>query len=145
MTAFAALPGGDGVPPEPEWSEIFDDVLEQALAHETWGLVVREMRGAETLTVANGHAIKRLCIAAVLYERSARDVAEHGSVIRAKKSGVLQYSPHFVVARQMGEDIKTLEMHLGISPIGRRKVAKAPKAKDGAARPSDTYLKREPK
>lgn len=137
---FPALPGGDGVPEEPDWSMTLDDPLEIAMAHESWGLIIREMKGAGTLSVANGHAIMRLCFSLVLYDRSVREVAENGSVVRAKKSGVLQYSPYWVVVRQLDNDIRTGEAHLGISPLGRRKVGKATRT-SGQARASDKYLK----
>jgi hypothetical protein len=55
---FAAISGGDGTPPEPNWRSIFTEDDDIACASVQWGLVVREMRDASTLAVANGHAIK---------------------------------------------------------------------------------------
>ncbi|WP_457094920.1 hypothetical protein [Microvirga sp. P5_D2] len=57
---FAAHEGGDGVPAEPDWASIYSGELDIAAAHEEWGFAIRDMREAQTLTVANGHAIKRL-------------------------------------------------------------------------------------
>jgi hypothetical protein len=42
-----ALPSGDGVPPEPDWTNVYSDEAERAEARTEWGLVVREMRDGE--------------------------------------------------------------------------------------------------
>ncbi|MEW9837307.1 hypothetical protein ABUE29_18655, partial [Mesorhizobium sp. ZMM04-4] len=67
-----SIEGGDGVPVEPDWRSIYDDELDIAEASEQWGVVTREMKDAGTLTVANGHAIRRLVEFRVQYERAAR-------------------------------------------------------------------------
>ncbi len=142
---LATIPGGDGTPPEPDWAATYSDVLDLALARQTWGEVVREMRDAGTLAVVNGHAIMRLCNFRIIYERAAREAAENGAVIKAKKTGVLMYSPHWIVTRQADDAMRAIEDALGISPLRRGKVTKAARRK-AAARPADRYLGgREPK
>lgn len=140
MTKITEIGGGDGMPPEPDWTATYSDVFDLALAHETWGQVTREMKEAGTLAVVNGHAIQRLVNFRIIYERAARAAAEQGAVIKAKKSGVLQYSPHWIVARQASDTMRALEADLGISPLRRSKAGKA--ITRAAAKPSDKYLGR---
>jgi hypothetical protein len=52
------------------------------------------MREAGTLAVANGHAIRRLVEFGLQYDRSVARVAEQGTVIKAKRTGVPQINPH---------------------------------------------------
>lgn len=140
MANLRVINGGDGMPPEPDWSATYSDVMDIALARETWAQVTREMHQAGTLAVANGHAIMRLCNFRIIYERANRAAAEQGAVIKAKKTGVLQYSPHWIVARQADDSIRALEAELGISPLRRSKVGRTPKR--AAPKPSDKYLNR---
>jgi P27 family predicted phage terminase small subunit len=133
------IEGGDGLPPEPDWSATYNDVLDQALARETWGQVTREMMEAGTLAVVNGHAIQRLVNFRIIYERAARAAAEQGAVIKAKKTGVLQYSPHWIVSRQADDAMRALEAELGISPLRRSRAGKAV-GRARKSRPADRYL-----
>jgi hypothetical protein len=59
-----------------------DDI---ALAQQQSVEVIREMREAGTLTVSNGHSIRRLIEFRVQYKRMARHVAERGLMITAKR------------------------------------------------------------
>lgn len=132
--------GGDGIPPEPDWASVYQDVLDQALAHEEWGIVLREMQEMQTIAMANGHAIKRLVMFRIQYERAARDVAENGPVVKAKKTRVPQYNPHWIVMRQADDAIRSLEGELGIAPLRRGRAGKATK-KTKVARAADRYLR----
>ena len=67
---LTAIEGGDGEPPEPDWAMVFADPLDIEIARDEWGLVIREMRTVETLSVANGHAIRRLVEFRVQYRRA---------------------------------------------------------------------------
>lgn len=139
MASLSVIDGGDGMPPEPDWTAIYSDVMDIALARETWQQVTREMQAIGTLSVVNGHAIWRLCTFRIVFERAARAAADQGAVIKAKKTGVLQYSPHWIVSRQADEAMRAIEAELGISPLRRSKAGKAP----GRARPkraADRYL-----
>lgn len=140
MTTFTPIDGGDGMPPEPDWTATYSDVFDLALAHETWGQITREMKAAGTLSVVNGHAIQRLVNFRIIYERAAREAAENGAVIRAPKTGVPQYSPHWIVCRQADDAMRALEGELGISPLRRGRVTKAT-TRARKPRPSDEYLR----
>ena len=135
-----AIEGGDGVPPEPDWRSLYSDDDDVSLAHEQWGLVVRELREAGILTTANGHAIRRLVEFRVQYEHMARHVAEKGPVIKAAKTKVPQYSPHWIVMRQADEHIRVAEAELGIAPTRRGKATKVQRVKKAQCA-ADNYLK----
>lgn len=135
-----ALDGGSGMPPEPDWSQVFADDLDIAFATEQWGAAVREMAGRGILAVANGHAIKRLIEFRVQYERAARQLAEHGPVIKAKRTGVPQINPHWTIMRQADEAVARAEAELGLAPVRRSKAAKVER-KVRQARAADDFLK----
>lgn len=138
--SVVSIEGGDGLPPEPDWQSIYDDDLDIAAAHEMWGIVTREMTDAKTLSVANGHAVKRLVEFHVQYERAARHVAEKGAILAptSKKTKVGQWNPNWSVMRQADDAIKALEAELGIAPVRRAKAARA-EIKKRRERASDAY------
>lgn len=137
---FAVHDGGDGKPSEPDWSSIYADELDIYAAHEQWGIAVRELQDAGTLSVANGGSIKRLVEFRIQYERSSRHVAEHGPVLKGKRAKVGQWNPHWSVMRQAEEHIRQIEARLGIDPISRGKATKVVRGKK-APRAADSYLK----
>ncbi|GAB4071742.1 P27 family phage terminase small subunit [Ancylobacter sonchi] len=130
----------DGAPPEPDWASLFTDELDIAIARDRWAIVVREMQEAGTLVLANDHAIRRLVDFSVQYERAARQVCEMGTILKARRSRVPQASPYWTVMRQAGEEIRVLEVELGISPVRRGKAQKVQRAKK-APRAADSYLR----
>jgi P27 family predicted phage terminase small subunit len=133
------IEGGGGIPDEPDWSQIYSDVLDIASAHEEWGIVVREMQSAHTITVANGHAIGRLVSFRLLYRTALQQIAERGAIL--KKSRGERYNPHWNVIHRAADACSALEAELGISPIRRARAAKAQK-RTTADRASDAYLRR---
>jgi phage terminase small subunit len=143
---LTAISGNDGLPPEPDWRTIFADDDDLAIAHDQWGIVVRELRDAGTLAVSNGHAIKRLVEFRVQYERAARHVAEKGAILAptSKKAKVGQWNPFWSVMRQAAQDINLAEAELGIAPVRRGKATKVQRGKK-APRAADNYLKAVPK
>lgn len=112
-------PGGDGTPPEPDWTGLYEDDFDVAIAREIWGQVIREMRGRDTLAVANGHQIKRYVMACVMHDAAARRVVEQGPVIKAKRSSVPQYNPWWSVLKDADARAASHEAELGISPRRR--------------------------
>jgi P27 family predicted phage terminase small subunit len=134
------IDGGDGLPPEPEWSQHYSDELDIEVARDEWGVVVREMQGAETLSVANGHAIRRLVEFRIQWRRASEHVADHGAIIRGKTTGRGgQWNPHWSVMRQADDKIRALEAELGLSPRRRAAAVKAKRRPDrGTA--ADDYL-----
>jgi P27 family predicted phage terminase small subunit len=116
---LTTLTGGEGVPPEPDWSTLFADELDLKIAREHWRTVVNEMREHQTLTVANGAAIKRLVMFHVEFERQARAVAEDGAIRHAKRTKVPQIHPAWSVMKQAAEAAASAEAELAISPRRR--------------------------
>ncbi|KTR02560.1 hypothetical protein NS365_21500 [Aureimonas ureilytica] len=137
---LTALLGGEGTPPEPDWEQVFADVLDVALAHDEWGRIIRELQEAQTITLANAHMIERMVLYRVQFERASRQVAEIGTIVKAKRTGVPQISPAWTVMRQAGEEIRILEVELGIPPVRRGKAAKVVK-KPKTQRASDAFLR----
>ena len=134
------IAGGEGVPSEPDWSLIYKGADEVAVAHEEWGVILREMQEAGTITVANGHAIRRLVEFRLQYERAGRIVARQGTVVPAKRTRVPQVNPYWVIMRQADEALKVLEAELGIAPVRRGRATKVKREKK-IERASDRYLK----
>ena len=134
------IDGGDGLPPEPEWSQHYSDELDIEVARDEWGVVVREMQDAETLAVANGHAIRRLVEFRIQWRRASEHVAEHGAIIQSKTTGKGgQWNPNWSVMRQADGAIRALEAELGLAPRRRSAVEKA-KKRSKTGRPADDYL-----
>jgi P27 family predicted phage terminase small subunit len=134
-----SIEGGDGVPAEPDWQSLYDDELDIAEANEQWGIITREMKDAGTLTVANGHAIRRLVEFRVQYQRASRHVAEKGAILKGKRAKVGQWNPYWSVMSQAQDKITALEKALGISPDARSKAGKVQRAKK-TSRAADAYL-----
>ena len=134
------IEGSDGVPPEPDWALHYSDESDIEAARDEWGVVVREMQGAETLAVCNGHAIRRLVEFRIQYERAANHVAKNGAIIKAKTTGKGgQWNPNWSVMRQADHAIRALEAELGLAPRRRAAVVKA-KRRVRKGRPIDDYL-----
>lgn len=140
MAEVIAIGGGDGVPPEPNWRTIFGRAADREAAASYWRGLVSEMRGAEKLAVANAHSIKRLVVAYVTFDISAREVLKSGPVMKAKKTGVPTYNPWWTTMSNANSQAAALEKELCVSPRERNsggKVVKATRRASGA----DRYLK----
>lgn len=142
MTKITAIDGGEGLPPEPDWSQLFTDEFDLAVARYEWGIVTRELRDAGVLALANGHSIRRLVEFRVQYERSAKHVAEKGSILAptSKKAKTGQWNPHWSVMRQADESIRVLEAELGLAPTRRGRTTKVQRGQK-TKRAADNYLK----
>jgi P27 family predicted phage terminase small subunit len=117
---------------EPDWSLILSDPLEVDAAREHWRRISGDMREAGTLAPGNAHPMQRLVNAYIVYDRSAREVAENGAVLKPKRGNpksIARLSPHFTAMREAGSDAALLEDKLGVSPYGRNKVGKAQQRK----------------
>jgi phage terminase small subunit len=137
---LATVAGGDGAPPEPDWSSLYQDELDLVAAHEEWGIAIRELQQACTLSVANGHAVKRLVQFRIVYEGAARSVAENGTIQKAKRTRVPQVNPYWGVMRQASEEIRVLEVELGLPPVRRGRATKVER-KQKRTTAADAYLK----
>lgn len=135
--------GTGDVTPEPHWRMLLTDDLEIAAAGEYWRLVTTEMRDRNTLSPTNRHAIQRLVLAYINFDRSSREVAENGAVTKPRRGNtkaIARISPHFTAMREAGSDAATLEAELGLSPRRRSTAAKVER-KARSARASDAYLR----
>lgn len=131
---FTPIAGGSGEPPEPDWSILFSDELDIALAHEQWGLLLRELRDSEKLASANAHQLKRLVLSYVIFERAARNVAEVGAVVKGKR-GAAKANPWFQVFKDANAMAQAAEAELTITPRRRNnggKVSKKNRPEGGA-------------
>lgn len=129
--------------PEPDWESLFSDVLEVAAAVEHWRVVTTELKGRQLLAPGNAHALQRLVVAYVMYDRAVREVAEHGAVTKPKRGNtraIARTSPHFTVMREAASDAAVLEAEFGLSPRRRAAAGKVQSAKK-APRAADGYLK----
>jgi len=143
VSVTSVIIGGDGEPEEPSWHLIYSNEDDLEIARQQWGQVIREMREAQILSVANGHAIRRLVDFRIAYERASRHVAEHGPIFAPKRktSKQGQWNPQWGVMRHAEEAIRHLETELGISPLRRSRAGKVQK-RDRKTRASDAYLKK---
>ncbi|WP_191864466.1 P27 family phage terminase small subunit [Sphingomonas sp. gentR] len=128
MAEIVGLPGGDGVPPEPNWRTIFGRAPDREAAAAYWRSIISELRTAEKLAVANAHSIKRLVVAYVTYDISAREVLKMGPVIKAKKTGVPTYNPWWTTMGNADSQAAALEKALCITPRERGAGAKVQRA-----------------
>jgi len=130
--------------PEPDWESLFNDALEIAAAGEHWRRITTELKDRALMSAGNAHALQRLVVAYVLYDRSLREVAEHGAVTKPKRGNnraIARTSPHFAAMRELASDAATLEAEFGISPRRRSSATQAP-AKNKRERASDAYLRK---
>lgn len=137
MPELVEIEGGEGLPPEPTWRSIFGRAADREAASGYWKSVVSEMRSAEKLAVANAHSIKRLVVAYVTFDISAREVLKSGPVIKAKKTGVPSYNPWWTTMSNAASQAQALEKELCVSPRDRgsgAKVEKRAKRTTGSAR-----------
>jgi P27 family predicted phage terminase small subunit len=128
--------------PEPDWESLFSDVLEVASAIEHWRVLTTELRERQLLAPGNAHALQRLVVAYVLYDRAVREVAEHGAVSKPKRGNsraIARTSPHFTVMREAASDAASLEAEFGLSPRRRAAAGKVQNGKK-APRAADGYL-----
>jgi len=137
------IDGTGAIVPEPSWQLLLTDELELAAASEHWRRITTELKDRDLLAPANAHALQRLVLAYIVFDRCARDVAENGAVTKPKRGNpkaIARLSPYFTAMREAGSDADRQEQELGISPrrrSGAAKVVKKATRRTGA----DAYLK----
>lgn len=137
------IDGGNGSIEEPDWSQIYSDVLELDAARKHWAEIIRELRASDTLAPVNGQAIERVVNFRLIYARALQHVAEHGFVIppkRGSKTAIARSSPYWVIMREAASDLDRMEAELGLSPRRRGAVTKVDR-KARARVAADDYLK----
>lgn len=132
-----------GGAPEPDWTSLFDDVLDISAAGEHWRRITSELKTRELLAEVNAHAVQRLVLSYVIYDRAAREVASAGAVAKPKRGNpksIARVSPHFTVMREAANDAAVMEAELGLAP---RRRAAATKADNGKKKPraADRFLR----
>lgn len=129
---------------EPHWQMLLTDEMEIEAAGEYWRAVTTELRERSLLAPANRHAIQRLVLAYIFYDRAAREVAENGAVTKPRRGNtkaIARLSPHFTAMREAASDAATLEAELGLAPRRRAAAAKVERAAR-KVRASDEFLQK---
>ena len=137
------IEGTGEIAPQPDWESLFSDVLEVEAAREHWRVITTELKDRGLMAAGNAHALQRLVVAYVMYDRALREVAEHGAVTKPKRGNtraIARLSPHFAAMREMASDAAVLEAEFGLSPRRRSVVSKAESARK-VKRASDAYLR----
>ena len=138
------IDGTGQIVPEPDWSQVYSDVLEIAAASEHWRRVTVELRSRGLLSAANFHALERMVHLYVICDGAAKEIGEHGAVLKPKRSSpkaIARVSPFFTVLKEASSSAAMLESEFGLSPGKRARATGLPERK-GPAKASDAYLKR---
>ena len=137
------IEGTGEIVPEPDWGSLLNDELEIEAAREHWRRISTEMRERSILSPSNAHAMQRLVLAYLIYDRCSRDVVENGPVTKPKRGNtraIARVSPYLTAMGQMLTDATAMEAELGLSPRRRASATKAEKTKK-VQRASDAYLR----
>lgn len=140
---LASIDGTGTIVPEPNWQLLLTDELELEAASEHWRRLTIELKDRDLLAPANAHALQRLVLAYIVYDRCAREVAENGAVTKPKRGNpkaIARLSPYFTAMREAGSDADRQEQELGIAPRRRTGAGKVVK-KVTRTTGSSAYLK----
>lgn len=131
-----------GMPTEPDWKKLLPSVLERNAAKRHWRRISAEMQERETLSEANGHALQRLVMAYLVYDRCSIAVAQDGLVTEPSPNNpkaIARLSIYYKAMREAENTAERLEAQLGLSPGRRSKVGKVVKKRERKAG-ADTFL-----
>lgn len=113
---------------EPDWTSLLPDPDERAVASGHWQRIAQEMHEREILSSSNGHAVQRLVLAYLVYNRCSNAVAAGGIVDEPDNEknpkAIARLSIHYKAMREAENTAERLEAQLGLSPGRRGKVAK---------------------
>ncbi len=113
---------------EPDWENLLPDAAEREVASGHWQRIAREMHEREILSSSNGHAVQRLVLAYLVYNRCSNAVASGGIVDEPDNEknpkAIARLSIHYKAMREAENTAERLEAQLGLSPGRRGKVAK---------------------
>lgn len=127
---------------EPDWAAMLSDAGERKVASEHWRRIAAEMLERETLSASNGHALQRLVLSYLLYDRCAAAVANDGLVTEPaadNPKAIARLSIHYKAMREAENTAERLEGQLGISPGRRSRVGKVVKKRERIAG-ADAFL-----
>ncbi|HEY0116278.1 MAG TPA: P27 family phage terminase small subunit [Allosphingosinicella sp.] len=131
-----------GILAEPKWAQLLPDKGERAAAQEQWRAIAAEMRERETLSAANSHALLRLVLAYVVYDRCSIKVAIDGLVTEPKADNpkaIARLSIHYKAMAEAEKTAERLEAQLGLSPGRRGRVGKVTRKRERSAG-ADAFL-----
>lgn len=127
---------------EPDWPRLLPDKAEQAAASEHWRRIAGEMDELQILSLANGHALQRLVMAYLVYDRCSKEVAIAG-LVTAKSpdnpKSIERLSIHYKAMREAESTAERLEAQLGLTPGKRGRVGKVTKKRERSAG-ADAFL-----
>lgn len=136
-----ARSAGDGVR-EPRWASLLEDKSERAAAKAHWKRITDEMREYDTLSPTNAHAVQRLVLAYVVYDRCSAAVAKSGLVddpAEDNPKAISRVNIHYKVMSEAEKTAERLESQLGLSPQRRGKVGKVTRKRERSAG-ADAFL-----
>ena len=112
---------------EPDWKRLLPDGAEQSAASEHWRRIAGEMDEQQILAPSNGHALQRLVVAYLVYDRCSLQVGTAGLVTAAKADNpkaIDRLSIYYQAMREAERTAERLEKQLGLTPGNRGKVGK---------------------
>jgi len=121
---------------EPDWARLLPERAEQEAASEHWRRVAGEMHELEILSLANGHALQRLVLAYLVYDRCSKNVAADGLVTAPNADNpksIARLSIHYKAMREAENTAERLEAQLGLTPGKRGRVGKVTKKRERQA------------
>ena len=127
---------------QPSWKLLLTDPAEQKIAAAHWKRIVDEMTTREILSASNGHALQRLVLAYLVYDRCSKAVAAEGLIDEPNPENpkaIARLSIHYKAMREAENTTERLEGQLGLSPGRRGKVAKVAKQRTRTAG-ADAFL-----
>jgi P27 family predicted phage terminase small subunit len=127
---------------QPNWKLLIPDADEQAVARKHWRRIVDEMREREILSAANGHALQRLVLAYLVYDRCSLMVAADGLVTAPSPDNpkaIARLSIYYKAMREAENTAERLEAQLGLSPGRRSRVGKVTRKRERSAG-ADAFL-----
>jgi P27 family predicted phage terminase small subunit len=121
---------------EPDWSRLLPEAPERIAASEHWRRIAGEMHELEILSLANGHALQRLVLAYLVYDRCSKNVAADGLVTEPNANNpksIARLSIHYKAMREAENTAERLEGQLGLTPGKRGRVGKVTKKRERQA------------
>jgi phage terminase small subunit len=127
---------------EPDWARMLPERAEQSAASEHWQRNAGEMNEQQTLSPSNGHALQRLVLAYLVYDRCSLEVAVGGLVTEPSADNpkaIARLSIHYKAMREAEKTAEGLEGQLGLTPGKRGRVGKVTRKRERKAG-ADTFL-----
>ncbi|HEX8419460.1 MAG TPA: P27 family phage terminase small subunit [Sphingomonas sp.] len=135
-------PKTDPIVAEPKWAVLLPALAERRVAAAHWKRVAGEMKDREILSSSNGHALQRLVLAYLVYDRCSAAVASGGIIDEPNAENpkaIARLSIHYKAMREAENTAERLEAQLGLSPGRRGRVAKVAKQRTRTAG-ADAFL-----